>query len=211
MLDPLIRDTKDRALRPIARAIGTSIHPTSITILSFLVGCVAASLLLLASYPAALLAWLLCRILDGLDGTLARLTRRQTDLGGYLDIVLDFVVYAIVPIALVAGLPEPRESEFLALALLLGSFFVNSASWMYLAAIAEKRGAGAAASREQTSVTMPTGLIEGTETVIFFSLFILLPERVVPLFGAMAALVVLTTLQRVAWAIRHLPRSDPTE
>lgn len=206
MLDPLIRNAKDRALSPLALAIGRRAHPTAITILSFGVGCASAGWLLAGMYPHALVAWLVCRILDGLDGTLARLTLRQSDLGGYLDIVLDFVVYALIPISLVAGLAAPGSAEFLALALLLGSFFVNAASWMYLAALAEKGGSGAGARGEQTSVTMPTGLIEGTETVIFFSAFIVFPTYAVPLFGAMAALVLFTTLQRVAWAIRHLPR-----
>lgn len=208
MLDPLIRSAKDSALRPLAAAIGTRAHPTTITMLSFLAGCGCALLLLSGMYAPALVAWLLSRVLDGLDGTLARLTGRQSDLGGYLDILLDFFVYALIPIALVAGLPSPGASAHLALALLLGTFFVNSASWMYLAALAEKRGGGAAARGEQTSVTMPTGLIEGTETVLFYSLFILLPVYLVPLFGAMAALVLVTTLQRVGWAVHHLPRDD---
>jgi phosphatidylglycerophosphate synthase len=204
MLDPLLRAHKDAALLPLARAIGVRLHPTTLTLISFAVGCACAALLLRGAYAAALVAWLGCRVLDGLDGTLARATGRQSDLGGYLDIVLDFFVYAAVPIALVAGLPIAGRAEFLALALLLGSFFVNSASWMYLAALAEKRGRGARATGEQTSVTMPTGLIEGTETVLFFSAFIVLPHLAVPLFGAMTALVLVTSLQRVGWAVRHL-------
>ncbi|MBK6433761.1 CDP-alcohol phosphatidyltransferase family protein [Candidatus Amarolinea dominans] len=71
------------------------------------------------------------RILDGLDGMLWRhLTQQQTDFGGYLDIVADFVVYAAVPIGLFLG--RATTELGVGLALLLGSFYINAASWMYL-------------------------------------------------------------------------------
>jgi phosphatidylglycerophosphate synthase len=150
----------------------------------------------------ALVLWALNRVLDGLDGTLARLTGQQSDLGAYLDIVLDHLIYAAVPLglALAAGTP----AAFLALSLLLSSFYINGASWMYLAALLEKRQAGAAAQGELTTVTMPSGLIEGAETVVFYTLFLLLPGAIVPLFVIMAVLVFVTAGQRVAWAIRAL-------
>jgi hypothetical protein len=75
---------------------------------------------------------------------------------------------------------------------------------MYLAALFEKRSTGAAAGGELTAVTMPAGLIEGAETVVFFTLFLLFPGAIVPLFSLMAALVLFTAGQRVAWAIRRL-------
>jgi hypothetical protein len=58
---------------------------------------------------------------------------------------------------------------------LLGSFFVNAASWMYLSAVLERRGAGAAARGERTTVTMPPGLIAGAETVVLYTLFLVFP------------------------------------
>lgn len=44
---------------------------------------------------------ILIRVLDGLDGVVARQKNKQTDFGGYLDIILDFTVYSIIPVAIV--------------------------------------------------------------------------------------------------------------
>ena len=54
-----------------------------------------------------------------------------------------------------------------------GSFFVNAASLFLLSSILEKKALGAQSKKEMTTVNMPSALIEGTETIIFFSLFII--------------------------------------
>jgi hypothetical protein len=87
---------------------------------------------------------------------------------------------------------------------MLATFYVNAASWMYLSAILEKRAAGAQAQGEQTSVTMPSGIIGGTETIIFYTIFIVLNQWYVWLFGVMTILVLFTIIQRLIWAAKHL-------
>ena len=88
--------------------------------------------------------------------------------------------------------------------MLLGSFYLNTMSWAYLSALLEKRGRGAARSNERTSITMPSGLIEGSETIVCYSLFLAWPARSVPLFWIMAGLVAVNVIQRVVWASRNL-------
>lgn len=202
MIDKALREPKESVLTPLVRGPIRQIHPTAVTIAAAVVGVAAAVVAWQGAYLAALGLWAVNRILDGLDGTLARSTGQQSDLGAYLDIVLDHVVYVAVPLglALAAGTP----AAFLALALLLASFYINGASWMYLAALLEKRNAGAAAHGELTTVTMPGGLVEGAETVVLYTLFLLFPGALVPLFGLMSVLVLFTAGQRVAWAVRHL-------
>lgn len=200
MLDSSLRSVKDSLLLPLARALGPRVHPNTLSVLGFLVGIGSALLLLRQAYAPALLLWLLNRVLDGLDGTVARAQRRQTDFGGYLDLLLDFALYALIPVCLALGSPVPGVLP--ALGALLGSFYLNAASWMYLAAVLEKRALGARGGA--TSIVMPPGLIEGAETILFFSLFMLLPGALVPLFAAMATLVLLTVGQRLLWAARHL-------
>ena len=202
MFDDLLRALKDRLLAPAARAVGRRLSPTAVTLLAFAAGLGAALCAARARDGAALALWLLNRLLDGFDGTLARATGRQTDAGGYLDLVLDFAVYAAVPVGLVLG----RPSTALALAglALVASYYVNAASWMYLSAILERRGAGAAARGERTTVTIPPGLIGGTETVVFYAVCFLLPGRLVALFAGFAALVLATAGQRVWWGVRAL-------
>lgn len=158
-------------------------------------------------YAAALALWLVNRIFDGLDGMLARVTQQQTDFGGYLDIVADFAVYAAVPIGLFLG--RATADLGISLALLLGSFYVNAASWMYLSAILEKRCAGAGVRGELTTVTMPAGLVGGTETILFYSAFLIWPGALRWLFPVMAGLVVLGVFQRLWWAQRHLVAFQP--
>lgn len=202
MIDKALREPKEAVLTPLVRGPLRRIHPTAVTVVAALVGLAAAGAAWQGAYLPALGLWALNRILDGLDGTLARLTGQQSDLGAYLDVVLDHVIYIAVPlgVALAAG----TTSAYLALALLLASFYLNAASWMYLAALLEKRSAGAAARGELTTVTMPGGIVEGAETVVFYTLFLLFPGAHVPLFGLMAILVVITAGQRVVWATRHL-------
>jgi phosphatidylglycerophosphate synthase len=202
MFDKALREPKEFAMALAVRGPIRHIHPTTVTALAAVAGLAAAAAAWQGAYLPALGLWALNRLLDGLDGTLARLTGRQSDLGAYLDILLDHLVYAAIPLGLAMAAGTP--AALVALAGLLSSFYINAASWMYLAALLEKRQAGAAARGELTGVTMPAGLIEGAETVVFYSLFLLLPGAIAPLFWLMAALVLVTVGQRARWAIRAL-------
>lgn len=201
MLDHVLRGYKDRLLRPLAVALGR-VSPNAITLLALVIGLTAAVLAARQMYVLALALWLVNRILDGLDGMLARTTWQQSDFGGYLDIVADFVVYAALPIGLFLG--RATADLGISLALLLGSFYVNAASWMYLSAILEKRRAGAGVRGELTTVTMPAGLVGGTETILFYAAFLIWPGALPWLFLTMAGLVLLGVIQRLGWARRHL-------
>lgn len=201
MLDHTLRSYKDDLLRPLACRLGR-VSPNAITVLAMVVGLAAAGAAAQQWYLLALTLWLANRVLDGLDGMVARAHARQSDFGGYLDIVLDFVVYAAVPIGLYFG--NPGGVAAAALILLLSSFYVNAASWIYLSAILEKRAAGAAANGELTTVTMPRGLVGGAETIIFYTAFLLWPGLLPWLFTAMAAMVAMGVLLRLGWARRNL-------
>lgn len=202
MVDKLLRGPKERLLSPIAFGLPPSLQPVTITLIAFGAGLCAALAISQQSYGAGLVLWIGNRVLDGLDGTFARVHGKQSDWGGYLDMLLDTVIYAAIPIALV--LAQPSAAAWLSLALLLSSFYVNGASWMYLAALLEKRRQGAHARGELTTITMPGGIIEGSETVLFYTLFLLIPGALVPLFWAMALLVFATSGQRLLWACRTL-------
>ncbi|MEN9934156.1 MAG: hypothetical protein RLZZ387_735 [Chloroflexota bacterium] len=202
MVDKVLREPKELILSALARGPISHVHPVTVTVLAAAVGLGAAVAGWQGMHGAALVLWMLNRVLDGFDGTLARVSGRQSDLGAYLDIVFDHVVYAaiVLGLALAAGTTD----ALLAVGVLLASFYINGATWMYLAALMEKRRAGAGARGELTSVTMPSGLIEGAETIVFYTLFLLLPGALVPLFWLMAVLVFITAGQRVAWAARQL-------
>ena len=201
MLDKVLRPPKERLLLPAAR-LTRQVHPTVLTLTAFAVGVLAVGAVLLHAPRLALGLWLANRFLDGLDGSAARFQHRQSDWGGYLDILLDMVVYAALPIALVAAAPTP--AGYLSLALLLAVYYLNGGSWLYLAALLEKRRQGAGTRGETTSITMPSGLIEGAETVVCYCVFLLWPGQVVLLFSVFAGLVLVTVGQRLVWAARTL-------
>jgi phosphatidylglycerophosphate synthase len=201
MFDERLRDTKEVVFINLALGLQLNrVHPLWLTAVAFLLGLLAALALWQQAYIPGLLLWWGNRIFDGLDGTVARVESLQSDLGGYLDILSDFVIYALVPISLV--LATPSIPAFIALAFLLSTFYVNGASWMYLSAILEKRRW--LAPDKKTSVNMPTGLIGGGETIVFYSIFIIWPDLQVTLFVLMGLLVILTILQRITWAARWL-------
>jgi phosphatidylglycerophosphate synthase len=202
MLDLRLRALKNRALVPLARPIGHLVHPNAITALS-LVACVGAAVLAALGHRSSAVAlWLIGRGLDGIDGLVARDRNQQSDLGGYLDMMADTVGYAAIPIGLAAHQGDTRAWAMCAL--LLASFYINTMSWTYLSAIAEKRSVGAEHRGEVTTIHMPSGLIEGTETIVLFAVMLAWPVHVVVWFPVMAALVMLTVLQRLAWAFRHV-------
>lgn len=202
MLDLRLRPAKDRVLEPLARWLARHVGPGPVTAASLILTLVAASLAAAGEPLPALAAWLGGRLLDGLDGAVARRRGTASDLGGYLDMLADTVGYAAVPIGVAAGVHEP--TTWIALSALLGTFFVNAISWSYLAAVLEKRGAGASVTGESTAITMPPALIEGTETIVLFSLFVALPQWAAWLFAVMASLVAVNVVQRAAWARRNL-------
>ena len=202
MFDEWFRVHKERWLAPLAAWLGRLFSPLALTLLALGLGLLSAGAAARAAWLPALALWLANRLLDGVDGVLARQSGRQSELGGYLDIVCDFAVYGAMPVAIALALDT--RAAWLASTVLLASWFVNAASWMYLAAVLEKRGAGAAARGELTSVTMPRGLVAGTETVLFFIAFLLWPSHYAALAWVMTAGVAVGIGQRVAWAVRRL-------
>lgn len=199
MFDSSLRRFKDQVGELFARRM-SRISPMVISMSALAVGLLATYAAFKGQYLVALAFWILNRILDGLDGLIARLHKRQSDLGGYVDILIDYLIYVSLPIGLVAG--SPSNERYLALAFMLASFYVNTASWMYLSAILEKRAAHSPDT--QTTVVMPAGLIGGFETIVVYGIFLLFPAYTTVLFSIFAALVFITTLQRFVWAKRNL-------
>lgn len=204
MVDRQLRPTKQRLLRRIVHAIG-DVPPSVLTLAGFLAGLVAVAAAFQGATGSALAWWLLNRLVDGLDGEVARHWSRQSDLGGYLDLLADFTVYALLPLALTAS--HPMAAAWVALAWMLAAFYLNAGSWMLLSALLEKRRTAAATRRETTSVGMPAGLIEGTETALLITAFLLAPQHLAFLFGLTAVLVGVTAAQRTLWAARTLRSS----
>ncbi len=206
MLDQSLRGVKERVLRPIVGVVSVVFPPIALTALGLIVTLGAAVAAALGQPGLAVLGWLLGRVLDGLDGEVARHRGTSSDLGGYLDLVADTVGYAAIPLGVAVGANE--RATWVAAAVLLATFYLNAICLLTLAAVLEKRGAGSGATGERTTVTMPPSLIEGTETVIFFTAFLAFPGAATELMWVMALLVSVTIVHRIGSGIAMLSRRE---
>lgn len=171
MLDAAMRRLIDPPLDSAARRLARlGVGADALTLGGFLIGLGAVPLLAEGLPFAALALILLNRLLDGLDGAVAR-TGGATDRGGYLDIVCDFVFYAAVPLGF--ALADP--SWALPAAFLIFSFVGSGSTFLAFAIIAGKRGISTD-SQGRKSFFYLGGLTEGTETILFFVLICLRPE-----------------------------------
>jgi phosphatidylglycerophosphate synthase len=161
MLDSRIRQIIDPVLNQTGRLIARlGITADQLTIAGFLIGMAGAGAVAMQAYTPALILILFSRLLDGLDGAVARATQ-LTDRGGFLDITLDFFFYAAVPLAFAAA--DPYRNAMPA-ALLLASFYMNGSAFLAYAIVAAKRGVETQAQGVK-SIYYLTGLAEGAETI----------------------------------------------
>jgi phosphatidylglycerophosphate synthase len=198
MLDGLARKRIDPALQAMgARIAGLGISANAVTLAGFVLGVVAAGAIALHYYLAGLVILLASRLADGLDGAVARATRK-TDFGGFLDIVLDFAFYGMIPLGFVMA--DPAANGLAGAALLL-SFYVNGASFLAYAVMAEKRGLQTDQRGEKT-LFFTTGLAEATETIAVFAAMCLFPAWFAAIAWVFAAVCFYTAFSRIMLA-RH--------
>lgn len=199
MLDGAMRRLIDPPLNTAGRWLAArGASADGLTLVGLVSGLIAAALIA-AGWPAwwALVPLLAGRLLDGLDGAVAR-AGQKTDFGGYLDIFCDFVFYGAVPLAFV--LRDPANNG-VAGAFLLAAFYVNAASFLGYAILAAKRRITTTQQGEK-SLYYATGLLEGTETIAFFVLLCLFPAQFAPAAWVFGALCLVTATARVVLARR---------
>ncbi|MEM7021742.1 MAG: CDP-alcohol phosphatidyltransferase family protein, partial [Pseudomonadota bacterium] len=196
MLDARLRRLIDPPLDRICRPLAArGISANAATVVGFAIGLGAIAAIALQAYALGLGLLLLNRLLDGLDGALAR-HLGITDLGGFLDIVADFIFYAGVPLAF--ALADPTTNALPA-AFLIFSFIGTATSFLAYAIMAAKRGI-TTELRGKKSLYYLGGLTEGTETIIAFVLACLWPALFPIIAWGFGGLCWLTTATRVTAA-----------
>ena len=200
MLDPyataLIRRPVTAAARQLAR---WGLSANSITVAGFALGSFAAFLIANELYLTGAATLFGSRLLDALDGAVAR-QGQPTDAGGFLDITLDFLFYASIPLAF--ALADPTRNA-LAAAVLLAAFMGTSTSFLAFAALAAKRGLSSTAYPNK-SIYFLGGLTEATETLACFAAMCLWPQHFATLAYGFAALCAITIATRLWWGWRAL-------
>ncbi len=195
MLDGPLRRFIDPPLDRLgARLAKAGFSANVLTLGGFGIGMLALPLLAADSYGLALFVILLNRLVDGLDGAVAR-ARGPSDWGGYLDIVCDFIFYG----AVVFGFALAENENRLPSGFLLLSFIGTGGSFLGFAALAARRGIETTA-RGSKSLYYLGGLTEGTETIIFFVACCLFPGSFPVLAWIFGAACWLTTGSRVITA-----------
>ena len=192
MIDAALLPVQRRALDPIAKALAASgIGADTLTLAGFAIGLAAIPALAMGHVGLALAFILANRLLDGLDGAVARLTR-PTERGAFLDIALDFAFYALVPLGF--ALHDPATNA-LSAAVLIAAFVGTGSSFLTFAVIAAQKGMTAEAYPSK-GLHYLGGLTEGAETIGLFVAMCLLPQHFAPLAYGFAAACWVTTLSR---------------
>lgn len=193
MLDSYARRLIDPPLDAAGRMIAArGVSANGVTLFGLCLGLFSAVLIGFGWTILALIPLLLGRVADGLDGAVARASTK-TDFGGYLDITADFLFYGAIPMAFVVLDPALNGA---AGAFLLTAFYFNGASFLGFAILAEKHGKTTTA-QGQKSLYYSNGILEGTETIVFFVLLCLAADHFAILAWVFGALCFTTATLRI--------------
>lgn len=200
MLDRRVRTLS----RPLLDRVGgllsrRGVRAATVTGAGWIFGVVACVAIGLRFWVLALVAWLLNRVLDGIDGAVAR-REGATDRGGYLDLMADFSIYSGFVVAVAVAVPTAR----LASVVLLFTYYLSGAALLAASGLLDRAGC---ARRDERSIRFLGGLAEGVETTIAYVLIIMLTSHAALIEWVFAAMVLVTAIQRVIWASRVLAAS----
>ena len=193
MLDRIALDLLRPGITRLAQGLARArVQADHVTLAGFAIGMAGAAAIVLHAFGLGLALLLVSRLFDGLDGALARITT-ATDRGAFLDISLDFIFYASVPLAFAMADPVANA---LPAAVLLAAFVGTASSFLAFAVLAAQRGL--------KSVVYPNkgiyylgGLTEATETLACFALMCLWPAQFALWAYGFAALCLLTIATRL--------------
>lgn len=195
MFDTRLRQLIDPALNRMGAWIAhIGIGANAITLSGAVLVAPLFYALLAQNWLAALALLAANRLLDGLDGAVARI-RGPSLWGGYLDSLCDYVFYIAVPLGFAFASPVNDLSALI----LVASFTLTAVSFLALAAIMAGRDLG----HGDKAFTYSTGLMEGGETIAFFVAMCLFPALFPQLALVFAVLCLATVVQRL-WMARRL-------
>lgn len=210
MIDGALRRVLDGPLTAVARAIDVRwVTPDRLTVAGLALGIASAATAAVHWWPAALLLWLVSRLLDGLDGSLAReRTRRgrgtatgQSDAGGYLDIACDFVVYGSTVVGVGIGVTTQFDLPWWPFVAVLLAYYVNGCAFLAFSSIAQRTGRTIDDGR---SFSFLGRIAEGTETIVVHSLWLAVPAIAWPIAIVWAVFVSISAVQRIVVGYRIL-------
>lgn len=194
MLDKYTTVVIKPLLTPIVKLLDKrAITADQLTFFGFVIGLLALPLLAFQLWYLALGAIIINRIVDGLDGALARYTQQTSSAGGFLDITLDFLFYAAIPLGFILANPEQNA---IAGAILLASFIGTGSSFLAFAIAAERFNLERPQFKNKSFYYL-NGLTEGTETIALFIAFCIWPEHFAIMAYVFALACFITIVTRI--------------
>ena len=164
----------------------------------------AATAIAFQAYGVGLALLLASRLLDGLDGAVARLTQ-PTFRGGFLDITLDFIFYGAIVLGFALA---DAQANALPAAVLLAAFIGTGSSFLAFAVMASQAGVADTAALRK-SFHYLGGLTEATETLAAFVAMCWWPQHFAAIAYGFAALCGLTIAVRIhAGYVSFKPQKD---
>ena len=192
MFDRQIQKYTQRPLKYIAKLFLKFISPNHMTLIGFSFGILMCLTIIIDQYLIAIIFLFFNRLSDGLDGVMARL-QTPTPLGGYLDIVLDFLIYG--GFVLSFGITE-QNNTFLSM-ILLFCYIGTGSTFLAKAAILPSLTNQNLNEEIPKSFHYAVGLVEGTETIIFMFLCLLFPSLFIYLASIFILLCLITIVFRI--------------
>lgn len=184
---------------PLARGlVRAGVHPIAITLVAFGLTLPAAWLVATGRPALGLGIWLASRVLDGLDGVVARQGGTASAFGGYLDITLDMAGYS----AMAVGFALAHPGLQLAFLLILVGYVLCGTSVLALSSILEAKRAQLPGN--DRSLQLTPGYAEAGETSLIYTLWVLLPSEVSWLAWVWVAVLFATVIERTVLAKRLL-------
>ena len=205
MLDAKVTPFIKPLLKPLIKALDSKgVTPNQVTLAGFVIGVLALPFIILNWWNMALVCIILNRVFDGIDGELARYQQSSSSAGGFLDICLDFLFYASIPLAF--GIANPQEWGIPAM-VLLATFIGTGSSFLAFAIAAEKFHIDRPQFANKSFYYMQ-GLTEGTETILVFLAFCIWPQYFAALAYVFAAACAVTVVTRIAGGFSTLHRVE---
>ncbi len=215
MFDAALRRRLERPLIRVARVLDRPwVTPDRLTVLGLGFGLASAIGAGFQAWTVALTLWLLSRLADGLDGTLARLrtedadahnadgaTVRGSEAGGFLDITADFVAYGATTLGIGFGVAAGFGSPFWPFAVVLLAYYVNGGAFLAFSSIAERTGRRIDDGR---SLSFLGRMAEGTETIVVHGVWLIFPGAAWVIALVWAAFVAVSAVQRIVVGYRLL-------
>ncbi len=193
MLDTKGRHHIDKPVIWLARLAGNiGMTPDQVTLMSFFIGVLAGVAMAMDFSLAGIALLWTSGLLDVVDGQLARLKNSSSKSGAFLDLILDRMVEA----AFVCGMVLADARMALPVIAFLVMVIFNFSTFLAAGSLTANTGA--------KSMHYDVGLIERTETFLFFTAAALFVEWRGVLISLLAGLILVTGVVRFVKIYRQL-------